>query len=138
MARCQQRSRNRTKRGAALARHARKEHVRERNACHRATTEIIRQHGLIAVEKLRTKDMTRSAKGTAAEPGSQVKAKAGLNREVLAQNWSLLRSQLRETCYSEIGIIRTVSIGSKNWPIWCPGSSKHPAELMRTLPMSCF
>ncbi len=88
-------SRNRGKRRAALARHARKEHVRERNACHRATTEIIRQHGLIAVEKLRTKNMTRSAKGTAAKRGSQVQAKAGLNREVLAQNWSLLLSQFR-------------------------------------------
>ena len=95
LARCQQRSRNRDKRRAALARHARKEYVRERNACHRATTEIIRQHGLIAVEQLRTKNMTRSGKGTAAEPGSQVKAKAGLNREILAQNWSLLRVQLK-------------------------------------------
>ena len=95
LARCRQGSRNRGKRRAGLARHARKEHVRERNACHRATTEIIRQHGLIAVEKLRTKNMTRSGKGTAAEPGSQVKAKAGLNREVLAQNWSLLRVQLK-------------------------------------------
>ena len=84
LARCRQGSRNRGKRRAALARHARKEYVRERNACHRATTEIIRQHGLIAVEKLRTKNMTRSGKGTAAEPGSNVKAKAGLNREVLA------------------------------------------------------
>ena len=39
--------------------------------------------------------MTRSAKGTAEQSGSHVKAKVGLNREVLAQNWSLLRSQLR-------------------------------------------
>ena len=39
--------------------------------------------------------MTRSAKGTAEEPGSNVQAKAGLNREILAQNWSLLPSQLR-------------------------------------------
>ena len=104
LARCRQGSRNRGKRRAALARQARKEHVRERNACHRATTEIIRQHGLIAVEKLRTKNMTRSGKGTAAEPGSQVKAKAGLNREVLAQNWSLLRVQLKVKAYSELGI----------------------------------
>jgi len=39
--------------------------------------------------------MTRSAKDTAKESGSQVKAKAGLNREILTRNWSLLRSQLR-------------------------------------------
>ena len=53
-----------------------------RNACHRATTGIIRQHGLIAVEALKVTNMTRSAKGTADRPGSNVKAKAGLNRSV--------------------------------------------------------
>ena len=99
LSRCRQGSRNRGKRKAALARLARKELVRERNACHRATTEIIRQHGLIAVEKLQIRNMTRSAKGTAEAPGSNVQAKAGLNREVLAQSWSLLRSQL--LCWTE-------------------------------------
>ena len=88
-------SATRRKRVAALQRFDRKQHIRERNACHRATTGIIRRHGLIAVEALKVKNMTRSAKGTADQPGSRVKAKAGLNREVLAQNWSLLRSRLR-------------------------------------------
>ena len=53
------------------------------------------KQGLITVEKLQIGNMTRSGKGTAEEPGSKVKSKAGLNREVLTQNWSLLRSQLR-------------------------------------------
>ena len=83
------------KRVAALQRFDRKQYIRERNACHRATTGIIRQHGLIAVEALKVTNMTRSARGTADQPGSNVKAKAGLNREVLAQNWSLLQSQFR-------------------------------------------
>ena len=88
-------SATRRKRVAALQRFDREQYIRERNACHRATSRIIRQHGLIAVEALKVKNMTRSAKGTAEQPGSNVKSKAGLNREVLAQNWSLLRSQLR-------------------------------------------
>ena len=95
VSRCQRGSATRRKRVAALQRSERKQFVRERNACHRATTEIVRKHGLIAVEKLQVRNMTRSARGTAEEPGSQVRAKAGLNREVLTQNWSLLRSQLR-------------------------------------------
>lgn len=95
LSRCRQGSRNRGLRKATLARLARKELVREWNACHRATTEIIRKHGLIAFERLKIRNMTWSGKGTAEEPGSNVKAKAGLNWEVLAQNWSLLQNQLK-------------------------------------------
>lgn len=85
----------RRKRVAALRRFERKQYVMERNVCHRATTNLVRKHGLIAVEALKIDNMTRSAKGTKESPGSNVKAKAGLNREILSQNWSLLRSQLR-------------------------------------------
>ncbi len=94
VARCQKGSRRRRKRVQALARLQRREFVRERNACHRATTEIIRDHGLIAVERLRVAKMTRSARGTEGQPGKNVAAKAGPNREILSQNWALLRSQL--------------------------------------------
>ena len=95
VSRCKQGSSTSRKRVAKLARYRRKEHVVQRNSCHRATTELVRGNGLIAVEKLQLRNMTRSAKGTAKEPGQGVRAKAGLNREVLSQNWSLLRQQLR-------------------------------------------
>ena len=72
----------------------RSEFVRQRNACHRASTRIVREYGLVAVEKLNVKNMTKSAKGTVDKPGAKVRQKASLNREVLSQNWSLLRSQL--------------------------------------------
>ena len=39
--------------------------------------------------------MTRSASGTMGEPGVNVAAKSGLNREILAQTWGLIRQQLR-------------------------------------------
>jgi len=80
---------------AGLARCRRREFVRQRNAIHRATTRIIRDNGLVAVERLKVVNMTRSAKGTQGEPGRQVARKAGLNRGILSQNWSLLRSQLK-------------------------------------------
>ena len=38
---------------------------------------------MLAVEDLRVRNMTRSAKGTVEEPGKNVAAKAGLNREIL-------------------------------------------------------
>ena len=63
VSRCQRGSATRRKRVAALQRSERRQFVRERNACHRATTEIVRKHGLIAVEKLRIRNMTRSARG---------------------------------------------------------------------------
>ena len=39
--------------------------------------------------------MTRSAKGTAENPGRQVKQKSGLNRTLLEQNWGRILEQLR-------------------------------------------
>jgi len=50
---------------------------------HRLTTE----HGLVVVEDLRVRDMTRSARGTIDSPGTNVRAKAGLNRAVLDKAW---------------------------------------------------
>ncbi|WP_298843443.1 transposase [uncultured Salinicola sp.] len=38
---------------------------------------------VICIEKLELRNMTRSAKGTIAEPGTNVKAKSGLNRSIL-------------------------------------------------------
>ena len=38
--------------------------------------------------------MTKSAKGTAEKPGRNVKAKAGLNREMLAMSWGAFRRML--------------------------------------------
>ena len=60
-----------------------------------ATAGIVRRHGLTAVEKLKIRNLTRSAGRTAEKPGSQGKAEAGPNREIAAQNWSLLQSQLK-------------------------------------------
>jgi putative transposase len=40
--------------------------------------------------------MTRSAKGTAGDPGRNVRAKAGLNREILRSAWGLLVRRLED------------------------------------------
>ena len=88
-------SKRRRRAVTTLSRETRRNAVRNRNECHRATTGIVRRFGKIAVEKLEIRNMTRTARGTAEEPGKNVATKSGLNREILAQTWGLLRDQLR-------------------------------------------
>ena len=82
------------KRKSVLANHQYRERVRNRNECHRITTDLVRRFGLIAVENLPVRNMTRSASGTLENPGTSVAQKRGLNRSITEQTWGLLRSQL--------------------------------------------
>ena len=42
------------------------------------------------LEKLKIKNLTKSAKGTVENPGKNVKQKSGLNKSILGQSWGLL------------------------------------------------
>ncbi len=48
--------------------------------------------------------MTRSGNGTAEEPGRKVKARAGLNREILATGRGTLRRMLEDKAYRVIAV----------------------------------
>src|SRR5450631_3275913 len=61
---------------------------------HKLTTEQTKTHGLISIEDLKVGNMSCSASGTVAEPGKNVKQKAGLNKAILDQGWSEYRRQL--------------------------------------------
>jgi len=61
---------------------------------HEVTTGIARRFGVVAVEKLKTRNMTRSAKGTIAKPGRNVAQKRGLNRSILNVGWFGLEAKL--------------------------------------------
>lgn len=50
---------------------------------HQVSAALARDYALIAVEDLKLKNMTRSARGSVAEPGVNVRQKAGLNRALL-------------------------------------------------------
>ncbi|HVS28566.1 MAG TPA: transposase [Solirubrobacteraceae bacterium] len=65
-----------------------------RDFSHKLTTDLAKNHSLVAIEDLRVTSMTRSAKGTITEPGRNVRAKAGLNRAILAQGWGELARML--------------------------------------------
>ena len=87
-------SKNRAKARQRLADcHARIAAMR-RDFLHQATTKLVADHALIAIEDLAVKNMTASAAGTAHAPGKNVKAKAGLNRTILRNGWSMARSML--------------------------------------------
>ncbi|MFI5895666.1 RNA-guided endonuclease InsQ/TnpB family protein [Actinoplanes sp. NPDC051513] len=58
--------------------------------------KLATKHGLVVVEDLRTKNMTRSAKGSASAPGKNVLQKAGLNRAILDKGWGRLLLALEQ------------------------------------------
>ncbi len=69
-----------------------------KNWIHRTTKEIAGKCGTIAVEDLKIKNMTASAKGTVENPGRSVKQKAGLNRAMLDTAFGEIRSKLEYKC----------------------------------------
>ena len=73
-------------------------HIRNRDArkdfIEQASTSIARAYDVIRIENLRVASMTRSARGTIDNPGRNVRAKAGLNRSILAGGWSLFATRL--------------------------------------------
>ena len=60
-----------------------------KNFLHEQTTAIANNHGTVVLEALKVRNMSASAKGTAAEPGKMVRQKAGLNRAILDQGWGI-------------------------------------------------
>jgi hypothetical protein len=75
--------RNKTK--LAIAKLSAKESDRRKDWIEKTTTELVRNYDLIALEDLKVKNMTRSAKGTSETPGKNVAQKRGLNRAILEQ-----------------------------------------------------
>ncbi len=61
---------------------------------HQITSHLVKNHDMIAIERLAVQSMTASARGTLEEPGRNVAQKAGLNRAILDKGWGELRRQL--------------------------------------------
>ena len=62
---------------------------------HETALKLAKKYGVVVLEDLRTKNMTRSAKGTLEEPGRMVKQKSGLNRSILNVGWFGLQMKLK-------------------------------------------
>jgi len=80
----------------AISRLRTREIDRRKDWAEKASTNIVRRFDLVRVEDLRIQNMTRSAGGTLEHPGSNVRAKTGLNREILRSGWGLLVRRLEE------------------------------------------
>ena len=79
-------SANRTKAKAKLA----KKHLKLRNKRNdflHKVTQRLSENQTIAVEDLKIKNMSRSAKGSIDNPNMRSSAKSGLNRSILQQSW---------------------------------------------------
>ena len=96
LARARRGSNRRARVKRAVARLRAREADARKDWAEKASTDIARRFDLIRVEDLRIADMTRSARGTAGNPGRNVRAKAGLNREILRSGWGLLVLRLED------------------------------------------
>jgi putative transposase len=65
-----------------------------RDFLHKTSTAISKNHAMVCIEDLRVRNMSKSAAGTADAPGSNVRAKSGLNKSSLDQGWYEFRRQL--------------------------------------------
>lgn len=79
-----------------------------RDAMEKATTAIAKNHGAVAMEDLRVRNMTASARGTVEEPGRNVAAKAGLNRSILDVAPGALRARLGQKLAASGGVLLLV------------------------------
>jgi putative transposase len=61
---------------------------------HKLSTNTSKNHAVICLEDLQVRNMSRSARGTVDEPGTQVAQKSGLNKAILDQGWRTFRTML--------------------------------------------
>jgi len=85
---------------------ARRDHI------HKTTTTIAKNHGMVAIEDLQVKAMSRSAKGAIDNPGRHVRQKSGLNRAIRDAGWGEFRRQLEYKVAWANGIV--VAVDPKN------------------------
>jgi transposase len=96
LARAKRTSKRRGRLKHAIARLRARETDKRKDWAEKASTDIARRFDMIRVEDLQISNMTRSARGTAENPGRNVRAKTGLNREILRSGWGLLVRRLEE------------------------------------------
>ena len=90
----------------AIARLRACEADRRRDWCEKTSTDLARRFDVIRVEDLKIRNMTRSARGTAEEPGRNVRQKAGLNRGILGSGWGLLVRRIEDKAPGRVEKIR--------------------------------
>jgi putative transposase len=114
MARQDQGSNRRARTKSAVARLAAREVDRRKDWIEKTTTQLVKDHDLIAVEALTVKNMVRSARGSAENPGRKVAQKRGLNRSIQSQAWALFRKRLTEKATAATSPCEVVAVNPAN------------------------
>ena len=91
--------------------HSRVSRIRK-DFLHQASSNLSKNHGVIVMEDLKVKNMSKSASGTKEEPGQKVAQKSGLNRAILRQGWGSFRTMMeyKTTWYGS----RLILVSPKN------------------------
>lgn len=107
-------------------------HARIANArldfLHKTSSTISKNHARVCIEDLQVQNMSRSAAGTIATPGKNVRAKSGLNKAILDQGWSEFRRQLAYKLAWNGG--QVIAVPPQNTSRTCP-SCGHIAKANR-------
>ncbi|WP_017598971.1 RNA-guided endonuclease InsQ/TnpB family protein [Nocardiopsis lucentensis] len=80
-------SNNRAKTKAALSKLTGRVRARRADFSAQTASVLCTKNAVVVLERLNTTNMTASARGTMDAPGRNVRAKAGLNRAILAKGW---------------------------------------------------
>jgi len=97
--------------------HARIAHARG-DYLHKTSTAISQNHAMVCIEDLRVRNMSRSAAGSTEKPGTQVRAKSGLNKAILDQGWFEFRRQLDYKLAWNGGVL--IAVAPQNTSRTCP------------------
>jgi putative transposase len=90
-------SANRRKTKLAMGRWHERVKSRRRDFTAKIGRDLATRYELVALEDLKTSNMTRSARGTIESPGKNVRQKAGLNRAILDKGWGSLEMRIRSS-----------------------------------------
>ena len=80
-------SRNSARKRTAYQAIRARERLRRKDFCAQIAHDLVTNFAVVVIEDLKTKQMTRSAKGTVDQPGVNVRPKSGLNRAILKKGW---------------------------------------------------
>ncbi len=101
-----------------------------RDYLHKATTTISQNHAMVCIEDLQVGNMSRSAAGSTAAPGKNVRAKSGLNKAILDQGWFEFRRQLEYKLAWNGGWL--IAVPPQHTSQTCPRCSHVSAESRQT------
>ena len=102
---------------------------------HKLSNELSKNHAIVILEDLKIANMSRSAKGTVENPGTNVKQKSGLNRAILDQGWGEFVRQLEYKLTWNGG--QLIQVNPRNTSRKCPKCSHISAKNRKTQAVFC-